>query len=102
MATPSVRNNIPTSSAKDSVTSGPLSKWLIAGDKASGSGEQPLLSEMKESKVYFHGGDNNVIKKKLVPTAKKTEEKGVLPVGPMVTLGWEPKDYSALLKKLYR
>ena len=47
-----------------------------------------MLSEMEELKVYSQAGDDIVIE-------KKTEEKGGLSMGPMVTSGWESKDYSA-------
>ena len=57
--------------------------------EASGSGE-PL---MPSSKVYAHDGEDIVIEKKMAPAASKTEEKGELSMGPMVSLGWKSKDY---------
>ena len=80
---------------KDSVTSGLLLKKPIAGVKASGSGE-PL---MPSSKVYAHDGEDLVIKKKTAPAASKTEEKGGLSMGPMVSSGWKSKDYSVPIEE---
>ena len=68
---------------KDSVTSGLPFKWPIASVEASGSGEQSMLSP----KVNAHGGEDIVIKNKMAPVASKTEEKGELSMGPMVTSG---------------
>ena len=58
-----------------------------------------MLSEIEELKVYAHGGEDIVIEKKMAPAAAKTEEKGGLSMGPMVTSGWESKDYSAPAKE---
>ena len=60
------------------------------GAEASGSGEQLMPS----LKVYAHGGEDIVIEKKMAPVASKTEEKGELSMGPMVSSGWKSKDYS--------
>ena len=49
---------------------------------------------MPPSKVYTHDGEDIVIKKKTVPAASKTEEKGELSMGPMVSSRWKSKDYS--------
>ena len=81
------------SNVKDSVTFGLLSKRPTAGEEASGSREQPMLSKMEEFKVYPQAGDDIVIQ-------KKTEEKGGLSMGPMVTSGWESKDYSAPIEEI--
>ena len=48
---------------------------------------------MDESKVYSQEGEDIVIEKKRAPTINKTEEKGGMSMDPMVTLGWESKDY---------
>ena len=74
---------------KDSVTSGLLPKWPIEGAEASGFCEQPMPSP----KVYTHGGEDIVIEKKMAPAANKTEEKGELSMGPMVSSAWKSKDY---------
>ena len=55
-----------------------------------GSGE-PL---MPPSKVYAHDGEDIVIEKKTAPAASKTEEKGELSMGPMISSAWTSKDYS--------
>ena len=70
-------------------------KWPNAGVQANGSGEQPMLS----LKVDTHGGEDIVIEKKTALAASKTEEKGELPMGPMVAPGWNSKDYSALVEE---
>ena len=70
---------------KDSVTSRLPLKQPKASAKANGSGE-PL---MPSSKVYAHDGEDIVIEKKMAPTASKTEEKGELSMGPMVSSGWK-------------
>ena len=44
-----------------------------------------MLSVMDESKVYAREGEDIVIEKKMAPTANKTEEKGGMWMGPMVT-----------------
>ena len=43
------------------------------------------------------GGAEEV--KKTAPAANKTEEKGEMSMGPMVTSGWKSKDYSALAEE---
>ena len=58
--------------------------------EASGSSE-PL---MPSSKVYAHDGEDVVIEKKMAPAASKTEEKGELSMGPMISSGWKSKSYS--------
>ena len=50
---------------------------------------------MPLSKIYAPDGEDIVIKKKMALAASKTEEKGGLSMGPMVSLGWKLKDYSA-------
>ena len=76
---------------KDSVTSGLPLKQSKVGVQANGSGElsMPLL------KVNAHDGEDIAVEKKMAPVASKTEEKGELSMGPMVSSGWKPKDYSA-------
>ena len=59
-----------------------------------------MLSEIEESKVYTHGGEDIVIAEKMASMATKTEEKGGLSMGPMVTSGWELKDYSTLVEEI--
>ena len=54
-----------------------------------------MLSKIEEPKVYSHTSEDIGIEKTMAPAANKTEEKGGLSMGPMVTLGWESKDYSA-------
>ena len=61
------------------------------GGEANGSGEPLMLS----LKVNAHDGEDIVIEKKMAPAASKTEEKGGLSMGPMISSGWKPKDYSA-------
>ena len=80
---------------KDSVTSGLLLKPPKAGAEASGSGE-PL---MPLSKVYAHGGEDTVIEPKTAHAANKTEEKGELSMGPMISSVWKSKDYSVLVEE---
>ena len=75
---------------KDSVTPGILLRPPIPGAKASGSGE-PLIPS---SKVYAHGGEDTVIKTKTAPAASKTEEKGEISMGPMISSARTSKDYS--------
>ena len=72
------------------MTLGLLLKPPKATAEASGSSE-PL---MPSSKVYTHDGEDIVIKKNMAPAPSKTEEKGELSMGPMVSSGWESKDYS--------
>ena len=50
---------------------------------------------MPSSKIYAHDGEDIMIEKKTALAASKTEEKGELSMGSMVTLGWKSKDYSA-------
>ena len=64
---------------------------------------------MPSLKVYAHDGEDIVIEKKMAPAASKTEEKGELSMGPMVSSGWKSKDYSvpieefvSLVGKVYR
>ena len=45
-------------------------------------------------KVNAHDGEDIVIEKKMAPAANKTEEKGGLSMGPMISSGWKSKDYS--------
>ena len=80
---------------KDSITFGLPSKRPSVGGEANDSSGQPMLSVMDESKVYAQEGEDIVIDKKMVPTTKQTEEKGGMSMGPMVTSGWESKDYLA-------
>ena len=84
---------------KDFVTSGLPYKWPTMGGEASGSGGQPMLSVMDELKVYTQEGEDIVIEKKMALVANKTEEKGGMSMGPMITSGWESKVYSALEKE---
>ena len=77
------------------MTSGLPSKRPSVGREASGFGGQPMLSVMDESKVYAREGEDIVIEKKTAPMANKTEEKGGMSMGPMVTSGWKSMDYSA-------
>ena len=49
---------------------------------------------MPSLKVYAHDGEDIVIEKKMALVASKTEEKGELSMGPMISLGWKSKDYS--------
>ena len=65
------------------------------GTEASGSDEPVMLS----LKVKAHDGEDIVIEKKTAPMASKTEEKGELSMGPMVTSGWQSKDYSVLVEE---
>ena len=51
----------------------------------------PMLMKLK---VNAHDGEDIVIEKKMAPAASKTEEKGELSMGPMVSSGWKSKDYS--------
>ena len=60
------------------------------GAKANGSGE-PVMPSLK---VNAHDGEDIVIEKKTAPAASKTEEKGELSRGPMISSGWKSKDYS--------
>ena len=60
------------------------------GAEANGHGEPVILS----LKVNAHDGEDIVIKKKTAPAASKTEEKGELSMGPMISSGWKLKDYS--------
>ena len=64
------------------------------GGETSVSGRQPMLSGMDESKVYAQEGEGIVIEKKMGLGANKTEAKGGMSMGPMVTSGWKSKDYS--------
>ena len=80
---------------KDSVTSGLPLKQPKAGAAASGSGE--LL--MPSLQVNAHDGEDIVIEKKMAPEASKSEEKGELSMGPMVTSGWQSKDYSVPIEE---
>ena len=73
-----------------SVTSGLPLKQPKVGVEASGSGE-PLMPLLK---IYTHDGEDIVIEKKTAPTASKTEEKGELSMGPMISSRWKSKDYS--------
>ena len=75
---------------KDSVTSGLPRKPPMPGAEASGFGE-PL---MPSSKIYTHDGEDIVTEKKTAPMASKTEEKGELSMGPMISSAWMSKDYS--------
>ena len=75
----------------DSVTSGLPLKQPNVGAKANGFDEPVMLS----LKVNAHGGEDIVIEKKTAPAASKTEEKGELSMGPMISSGWKSKDYSA-------
>ena len=45
-------------------------------------------------KVNGHDGEDIVIEKKTAPAASKTEEKGGLSMGPMISSEWKSKDYS--------
>ena len=72
------------------MTSGLPLKQPRVDANASGSGE--LL--MPPSKVYTHDGEDIVIKKKMAPATSKTEEKGELSIGPMISSAWKSKDYS--------
>ena len=83
---------------KYSKTSRLLSKQPTVGGEASGFGGQPMPSEMNESNVYAHGGEDIVIEKKMALVANKTEEKRGLSMGPIVMSRWESKDYSALVE----
>ena len=74
---------------KESVTFGLLLKQPKAGAKASGSGE-PLMPSLK---INAHDGEDIVIEKKMAPVASKTEEKGELSMGPMISSAWKSKDY---------
>ena len=49
---------------------------------------------MPPSKVYTHDGEDIVIEKKMAPAASKTEEKGEISMGPMISSAWTSKDYS--------
>ena len=82
-------------SVKDSMTYGLLSKRPRVGGEANGFGGQPMLSMMDESKVYTREGEDIVIEKRMALVANKTEEKEGMSMGPMVTPGWESKDYLA-------
>ena len=80
---------------KDSVTAGLPQKSPMLGTEASGSSE-PL---MPSSKVYAHDGDDIVIEKKTAPAASKTEVKGELSMGPMISSAWTSKDYSVPIEE---
>ena len=75
---------------KDSVTSGVPLKQSNVGAEASGSSE-PWMPSLK---VNTHDGEDIVIEKKTAPAANKTEEKGELSMGPMISSAWTSKDYS--------
>ena len=49
---------------------------------------------MLSLKVNAHDDEDIVIEKKTALAASKTKEKGELFMVPMVTLGWQSKDYS--------
>ena len=59
---------------KDSVTSGLPSKRPSVGGEASGSGGQPMVLGMEESKVYAREGEDIVIEKKTGPAANKMKK----------------------------
>ena len=80
---------------KDSVTSGLPPKQPNMGVEASGSSELVMQS----LKVNAHDGEDIVIEKKMAPEASKSEEKGELSMGPMVTSGWQSKDYSVPIEE---
>ena len=54
---------------------------------------------MPSLKVKAHDGEDIVIEKKAATATSKTEEKGELSMGPMVTSGWQSKDYSVLVEE---
>ena len=58
------------SSVKDSMTSGLPSKRLSVDGEASGSGGQPMLAVMDESKVYARECEDIVIEQKTAPTVE--------------------------------
>ena len=87
------------SNVKDSLTSGLPSKRPNVSGEASGSGEQPMLLVMGESKVYARDGANIVIEKKTAFVANKTGEKGGMSMGPIVMSRWKSKDYSAPIEE---
>ena len=51
-------------------------------------------SLMPSFKVNAHDGEDIVIEKKTAPAASKTEEKGELSMGLMISSGWKSKDYT--------
>ena len=54
---------------------------------------------MPSPKVYAHDGEDIVIEKKTTPGASKTEEKGALTMGPMISSAWKSKDYSVPIEE---
>ena len=60
------------------------------GAEASAFGE-PVMPSLK---VNAHDGEDIVIEKKTALAAIKTEEKGELSMGPIISSGWKSKDYS--------
>ena len=80
---------------KEAVTSRLLLKQPNVGAKASGSGK-PLMPLLK---VNAHDGEDIVIEKKTAPVASKTEEKGELSMGSMISSGWKSKDYSVPIEE---
>ena len=85
-------------SVKDSVTSGLFAHGSMEGMEAGGSSGHPATPQFKfgGSFIAGHGSTEDVGKTALVP---QKEEKGELSLGPMVTPGWESKDYSAPAKE---
>ena len=81
-------------SVKDSATSGLLAHGSMEGMEASGSSGHPATPQFKfgGSFIVGQGSTEEMSKMSLAP---QKEEKGKLSLDPMVTSGWESKDYSA-------
>ena len=79
----------------DSVTFGLPLKQPNVGVEASRFRE-PLMPSLK---VNAHDGEYIVIEKKMAPAASKTEEKGELSMGPIISSGWKLKDYSVPIEE---
>ena len=65
------------------------------GAEASGFGE-PL---MPSPKVKAHDGEDIVSEKRMGPAASKTEEKGEISMGPMISSAWTSQDYSVPIEE---
>ena len=70
----------------------------MEGTEAGGLSGHPATPQFKfgGSFIAGHGSTEDVGNTALMP---QKEEKGELSLGPMVTLGWESKDYSALAEE---
>ena len=80
---------------KDSVTSGLPAREHGEGVEASGLSRHPAVPEFKFGGSFMAGNGGTEEVKKMAPAANKTEEKGEMSMGPMVTSRCKSKDYSA-------